>query len=69
MEMNKEIHIIRKIFKFYIPGLIYDLEELDGILVVRYTDFTGISYVNFLNVRKILNSYNINPFYWYDKQI
>lgn len=67
--MNKEKYIIRKILKFYVPGLIYDLEELDGILVVRYTDFTGVSYVNFLNARKILNSYNINPYYWFDKQI
>lgn len=67
--MNKEIYIIRKILKFYIPGFIYDLKELDGILVVRYTDITDISYVNFLNARKILKSYNINPFYWYDKQI
>ena len=67
--MNKEIYIIRKILKFYIPGLIYDLKELDGILVVRYTDITDISYVNFLNARKILKSYNINPYYWYDKQL
>lgn len=67
--MNKEIYIIRKILKFYIPGLIYDLKELDGILVVRYTDITDISYVNFLNARKILKSYNINPYYWYDKQV
>lgn len=67
--MNKEIYIIRKILKFYIPGFIYDLKELDGILVVRYTDITDISYVNFLNARKILKSYNINPYYWYDKQV